>query len=93
LWATDGIGLEEWSLARAGLDERELLLRASLAAVPPPVESFDVEAIKDPRAWDAMNLGERREWIEMFVKSVTILPAKPPFQKIDLEARVKIAWK
>jgi hypothetical protein len=93
LWSTDGIGLEEWSLARAGLDEREQSLRMSLAAVPPPVETFDVEALKDPRAWGAMNLGERREWIEMFVKSVTILRAKPTFQKIDLEARVKIAWK
>ena len=93
-WASDSLTMEEWLRARSGLETREQSVHAQLLELPPPPpERIDIEAVRDPLLWEGYNLGERSEYIAMFVKKVTILKAKPPFQTIDLAARVKIAFK
>lgn len=94
-WASnDGMQMDEWQQARAGLDRREQALHMQLMQLPPrPPQRFDPEAIKDPRAWQFLNLGERCEYISMFVQEVKVLKAVPPFRHIDLPARVKITFK
>ncbi len=92
-WAADALDMEEWQRARSGLDEREQALRAQLRAIPPPPERFDVSALQDPRAREALNLGEWREYIEMFVASVRVRRARPPYRHIDLDARVEVRFR
>lgn len=92
-WSSDGLTMEEWQQARAGLDQREQALRARLAEIPPPPADFDPRVLSDERVIDAMDLGERREWIDMFIKAVRVRKAKPPYQTIDFDARVAIDWK
>jgi DNA invertase Pin-like site-specific DNA recombinase len=92
-WASDSLSMEEWQRARSGLDQREQALRAQLAAVPPPPERVDVSALKDPRLRELLILGEWREYVDMFVSRVTVLRATPPFNPINLPARVRIEFK
>lgn len=93
-WASDSLSMEEWMGAREGLDRREQSIHMQLIELPPPPpDRIDLEAVRDPLLWDGYNLGERCEYISMFVERVTVLRAKPPFQSIDLPARVKIDFK
>lgn len=92
-WAADALDMEEWQRARSGLDQREQSLRMQLAAVPPPPERVNLEALKDPRVRELLNLGEWREYVDMFVGRVVVRRAKPPYQHIDLKARVSIEFK
>lgn len=93
-WASnDSLRMEDWQQARAGLDRREEAVHAQLAQLPPPPpKRFDREAVKNPGLWELMNLGERCEYISMFVREVRVLRATPPYTDENTEARVEIVW-
>jgi site-specific DNA recombinase len=91
MWARPGeLTTAEWQTARRALAEQEQHLRAELATVPPRLIAVDIATAR--RAWPAMTLDERREFIRLFVERVTINRAKPGTRGFD-PARVKIAWR
>jgi len=93
-WSSDSLTMEEWQRARMGLDAREQSVHVQLLELPPPPpQRIDLHAIQDEALWDNMILGERCEYIAMFVKQVTVLRATPPYQTFDLSPRVKIDFK
>jgi site-specific DNA recombinase len=93
-WSSDSLTMEEWLRAKTGLDAREQALHVQLMELPPPPpERIDLEAIKDPLLWDGYNLGERYEYISMFVRKVTVEKAVMPYQYQKVSDRVHIDWK
>lgn len=86
--ARDEITLSEWQAARAELADLERGLRAELSATPPPTSDVDVSAARE--AWPYMTLGERREFVGMFVEAVTVDRATT--RGFD-ENRVGIDWR
>lgn len=93
-WSLDSLTMEEWLRAKTGLDVREQALHAQLVELPaPPPKKIDLDAIKDPLLWDGYNLGERCEYISMFVRKVTVARAVMPYQYQTVSDRVHIDWK
>lgn len=88
-WGAAELTAGEWKAARHTLNVREHQLAADLAEVPPPVTHVDPAAIA--AGWASMTLDEQREVIGMFVESVTIARATPPYRKFQ-PGRVTIAW-
>lgn len=91
MWGARELGTEEWRIMKRGLDEDEVRLRSELAMTPPPPDGFDAAALKDPRAWGSMELLEQRAFLELFVKSVTVKRATPPYGRFEPE-RIAIEW-
>lgn len=90
LWATPGeLTAAEWRTARRVLAEREQELQAELVAIPAPMTTIDITAVR--AAWPAMTLDEKREIVAMFVDQVIIKPAKVGTRTFD-GGRVEIAW-
>jgi len=91
MWATPGeLTSAEWQTARRALAEREQELRAELAAVPPPLTKV---SIADARgSWPGMTLGERREFLRLFIERVTISRAVPGTHGFD-PGRIGIEWR
>ena len=90
MWAAGDLTSSEWQTARRAQAEAEQTLRAELAAVPPPVSSV---GIADARAsWPDMTLGERREFLRLFIAKVTVNRARPGTKGFD-EGRVVIEWR
>ena len=92
-WASDELGDVEWKAARARLDERQAAIQDELARIPePPAEDFDPRALRDPRVWEAMTLGERRRVVDLLVESVTLNRARTDDGKPNPD-RIVINWK
>lgn len=91
LWAAPG-GLTnaEWQEARAALDAAERDLRAELAGKAAPPARVTIEDARS--AWPDMTLGERREFVRLFIDRVTITPARPGLQRFDPD-RVHVDWR
>lgn len=93
-WSSDSLTMEEWQRARTGLDAREESIHRQLLELPPPPPNrIDLHAVKDEILWESMNLGERCEYISMFVQRVTVLRAVVPYQRSDVSQRVRIEFK
>jgi site-specific DNA recombinase len=90
MWSANRLTTDEWQAAKDGLDEQEAELRADLAAIPATVEPVDVEHAR--RAWPYMTLDEQREFLGMFVASVTIKRATPGARAFDPD-RVEVAFR
>jgi len=90
MWAAGDLTAAEWQAARTGLDTRERGLRAELDAKAPPPARADIAGAR--AAWPLMTLGERREFLRLFISRVVILPATPGLQRVD-PARVEITWR
>lgn len=90
MWAKREITSEEWTAARGVFDGDERTLRADLRAIPAPVGRVDPESIRE--GWAEMNLDERRDFISMFVKRVTVVRARPGTMGFDKD-RVKVQWR
>lgn len=86
--ARDEITLSEWQAARAELSDLERTLRAELAATPPPTSNVDIDAARE--GWPFMTLDERRDFLGMFVESVTVQRATT--RGFD-ENRVSVVWR
>lgn len=92
LWGERTLSTEEWKAMRAGLDRADSEARAELAQTPPPPDGFDAAALQDPRAWFGMELLEKRAFLEMFIESVTVKRATPPYGRWEDE-RVQVKFK
>jgi hypothetical protein len=91
MWATPGeLTAAEWRTARRALAEREQELQAELAAIPPPMATIDITAVR--AAWPAMTLDEKREIVAMFIDHVIVKPARPGTRTFDKD-RVEIDWR
>lgn len=86
MWAQGALKGEEWSAARSGLDKQESELRHTLAAFPAAPVTADIGQAQT--AWPAMELGEQREFLTMFIEHVKILPGRLP-----VADRVEIEWR
>lgn len=86
--ARDEITLSEWQAARSELADLERALRRDLMTTPPPTSDVDVEAAR--AGWPWMTLDERREFLGMFVESVTV--SRATTRGFD-DRRVDIAWR
>lgn len=92
MWAAREVTTEEWKTMRAGLDLDESSRRGELVATPPPPDGFDAAALRDPRVWKGMELLEQRSFLEMFVRSVVVKRATPPYGRFEKE-RVKVHFR
>jgi DNA invertase Pin-like site-specific DNA recombinase len=90
LWGSGDLSGAEWQTARRALAEHEQRLRADLAAIPPPLIAVDIATARG--SWESMTLDERREFISLFVKKVTVKRAKPGTRQFD-KSRVVIEWR
>jgi site-specific DNA recombinase len=90
-WAIPGaLTMSEWQTARRGLAEQEQKLRRELADVPPPVINVDIAGARE--AWPDMLLDEQREFVRLFIATVTIKRARPGLKAFD-DARAEIDWR
>jgi site-specific DNA recombinase len=91
LWAIPGeLTTSEWQTARRALAEHEQQLHAELAAVPAPLVNVDIATARS--AWPNMTLDEQREFLRLFIDTVTIKRAKPGTRSFD-PGRVEIGWR
>jgi hypothetical protein len=81
LWGAGQLGSSEWAAARQALDGTERALRAELNAKPAPPVRVDIAEARS--AWSSLDLGERREFVRVYVDRVTIGPAKPGTKGFD----------
>lgn len=93
LWATPGeLTITEWQEARRALAENEQRLRTELAELPPPVIDVDIAGARD--GWPQMTLDEKREFLRLFIESITVHRAAPGRPRVfDPEARITITWR
>jgi site-specific DNA recombinase len=89
-WARGDLTGDEWDAAKAELDRQQVELGAGLADIPPPVTTIDPQLITE--GWAALELGERRQIVDMFIDSVTVAPAKPGKGRFDA-GRISIEWR
>jgi site-specific DNA recombinase len=89
LWGAGKLTNEEWTAARSALETTEQALQLELSSKPKPPERASIEQAR--RAWDFMELGERRQFLRLFVASVTIHPATPGLQRFD-PGRIALTW-
>jgi site-specific DNA recombinase len=89
-WARGALTGDEWDTAKAELDRQQATLGGELAEIPPPVASIDPKIVTE--GWAALELGERRQIIDMFIETVTIAPAKPGKGRFD-PTRITIEWR
>jgi site-specific DNA recombinase len=82
---------DEWQAMRAALGEREQRLRDEITELPPPVVGIDIGQARS--AWPAMVLDERREFVRLFIRKVTISRATRASRLgVDTE-RIDIEWR
>lgn len=89
-WGAGALTDAEWQAARDALTQRERDLRAELTAKAAPAARIDIATARS--AWPLMTLGERREFLRMFIAKVTISRATPGLQRFDT-GRVAIEWR
>ena len=89
-WAQPG-GLTdtEWENARQGIAESEGRLRGELTELPPPRVGIDIGSARE--AWPDMTLDEKREFLRLFIRTVTVKRARPGTTGFDAD-RVDIGW-
>jgi hypothetical protein len=89
-WAQPG-GLTdtEWDNARQGIAESERSLRVELTELPPPRVGIDIGAAR--AAWPDMTLDEKREFLRLFIRTVTVKRARPGTTGFNAD-RVDIDW-
>lgn len=92
MWGERQLTTDEWKAMRSGLDAAESKARSELAITPPPPDGFDSAALEDPRAYFGMELLERRAFLDMFIETVTIKRATPPYGRWEDE-RVVIKFR
>jgi len=90
LWGTGALTSEEWQAARGSLEASERELRAELAEKGPPPARAGIEQAR--AAWPLMTLGEKREFLRLFIARVTIGRARPGLQRFDPD-RITIEWR
>jgi site-specific DNA recombinase len=90
MWARGGMSTTEWQAARAGLDEREQTMRAELAAIPAARGPAHIDDARS--AWPLMTLGERREFLRLFIAAVRVDRAVPGARS-SVDNRVAIQWR
>jgi site-specific DNA recombinase len=90
LWGSGDLTGAEWQTARRSLAEHEQRLRADLAAIPPSLIVVDIATARG--SWDSMTLDEQREFVRLFVETVTIKRATPGRRGFD-PGRVVIEWR
>jgi site-specific DNA recombinase len=90
LWSDGDLTAAEWRTARDGLTEREQTLRAELRELPPPLVNVDISTARE--SWPLMTLDERREFLRLFISSVTIQRAVKGTSGFDPN-RVTIEWR
>lgn len=73
MWGAGELSRDEWTRARARLDDREVALRDELAEKAPPPARATIENARE--SWPDMTLDERREMLRLFIARVVILPA------------------
>jgi len=82
---------DEWQQLRQGLADRERRLRGELAELPPPLVNVNIEHAK--AAWPAMTLDERREFVRLFIRKITVNRATRPSRLgVDTD-RIVIEWR
>jgi DNA invertase Pin-like site-specific DNA recombinase len=91
-WGRRDLTDDEWRTARDSLAADDARLRGELAEVPQPVGDVDPAVLTDARVVSAMDLGERREFVGMFVKQVVVHRAKPPYDG-TVDNRIAIEWR
>src|SRR5690606_2049419 len=90
MWGAGELSSGEWRSARDRMDADRVGLMDRLAALPAAGGAvFDPSIVA--KAWDAMNLDERRAVVGHVVGSVTVAPAKPGTRTFD-PGRVAIRW-
>lgn len=89
-WGAGQLTDLEWQAARDALSHREGELRAELTAKAAPAARVDIATARS--AWPLMTLGEQREFLRMFIRSVTISRAVPGTRTFD-PGRVAIDWR
>jgi site-specific DNA recombinase len=82
---------DEWQELREGLVERERRLRAELGELPPPLVDIDIAMARS--AWPAMLLDERREFVRLFIRKITINRATRSSRLGVDTGRVVIEWR
>jgi site-specific DNA recombinase len=92
MWGERQITTDEWKAMRSGLDAAESKARSELAITPPPPDGFDSAALEDPRTYFGMELLERRAFLDMFIETVTVKRATPPYGRWEDE-RVVIKFR
>ncbi|MEV4604429.1 recombinase family protein [Amycolatopsis sp. NPDC049253] len=92
MWATPGMLTQtEWQEARRAIGESEQRLRVEYAALPPKMINVDIAGAR--AAWPDMMLDEQREFLRLFVESVTVVRALPGRPRVYDSERVKIKWR
>jgi hypothetical protein len=90
MWGAGDMTTDEWQAARGGLDARESALRAELAAMPAtPAKLAGIDGARE--AWPMMTLGERREFLRLFIDRIKIHRARPG-NRFDPN-RIEITWR
>lgn len=82
-WADGDLTRDEWTSARARLQDRERGLRLELAGMPAPIGRVDLDGLHE--AWPHMTLDEQREIIGMFIDRVAVDRARPGLHVFDTE--------
>ena len=90
MWAAGDLNTSEWGTARDTLAATERELNSELATKAEPPARVAISEARE--SWGSMDLGERREFIRLFVESVTIGRATPGLQRFDPD-RISITWK
>lgn len=90
LWGTGGLTTPEWSAARAALDVSERQLREELSVKAPPPARMDITRARS--SWPLMDLGERREFLVLFIEAVVISRAVPGAKSFD-GGRVEVRFR
>lgn len=92
LWATPGeLTDTEWKQARRALADNERRLRSELAELPPPVINVDIAAART--AWPDMTVDEKREFLRLFITTVTVHKARPGHPRVFDPERLEIEWR
>jgi site-specific DNA recombinase len=90
MWGTPGsLTTAEWQAAREALNATERQLRAELAEKAPPPQVADIGRVR--ACWPLLDLGEKREFLRLFIDRVVINRATPGRKGFDA-ARVDIIW-
>jgi DNA invertase Pin-like site-specific DNA recombinase len=85
------IGDDEWQALRQGLTERERQLRSELAELPAPLIGVDITTARS--GWPVMTLDERREFVRLFIRKITVNRATRASRLGVDTNRIGIEWR
>lgn len=95
-WAADRLTMAEWKTARTALETRLDAARERIARTPTPVTTDAMKAMSGKgeflALWGGLDRAHRREFLGLFVESITITPAVRGRNRFD-PARATIKWR